>query len=161
MKHLLAVTLIFSVVFAGVAYCQAMVGYGLGVGRSGVAGAAAGKSTGKATSAVLDKTTTALETAGKPGAATAQAAGAQTPAKPEAEKQVATLSPAIDPNAITPGLERSDLLARFGKPSMKITNTDGSDVVEKLWYRSPGREAVLVTLRNGKVAAVSPPATVQ
>ncbi len=143
-------------------YGQAMAEYGLGVGRSGVAGATAGKNTGKATGAVFDKTTKALQTAGKPGAATAQAASAPTPAKPvESEKQVDAASPAIDPSAITPGLERQELLAKLGKPSMKMTNTDGPDIVEKLWYKAVGHETVLVTLRNGKVAAVSPPSAVQ
>ncbi len=148
--------------FAVSVYGQAMVEYGLGAGRSGVAGAAAGKNTGKATGAIFDKTTKALETAGKPGAAAAQSASASTPPKTaEPEKQAATAPAAIDPSAITPGLERQELLAKLGKPSMKITNTDGSDIVEKLWYKSPGHETILVTLRNGKVAAVSPPATVQ
>ena len=59
----------------------------------------------------------------------------------------------VDPAEVKQGLERQELLAKFGKPSMKITMMDGSDVVERLLYRSAGHDSVLVILRNGKVTS--------
>ncbi len=138
---------------------QAMVGYGLGVGRSGVSGAAAGK-VGKSTGAVFDRTAGALQKAGKAGdsqPAGSAPASAKAPSSQDAQKDPAPQAetPALDPSAIPIGLERQDLLSQVGKPSMKMTSMDGSAVVEKLWFRAAGRETVVVTLRDGKVSAVS------
>ena len=153
---------------AAPAYSQAMVEYGLGAGRGALAGAAAGKNTGKAVGAALDKSTKALETSGKAGPAQASASKAAKPAEvtttaagSAANPQAPSAAPAIDPASITPGLERRELLAKLGKPSMTMMNTDGSDLVEKLWYKSAGHETVTITLRNGKVATVTPPPAVQ
>ncbi|MBI3697623.1 MAG: hypothetical protein HY238_22660 [Acidobacteria bacterium] len=147
--------------FSASASGQAVVEYGLNAGRASVAGAAANK-TGKATGAALDKVGGALNNAGgktsaaKPAVAQAQAAQAQAaaPAKPpETEKAASAASEntAVDVAALSSGLERDELLKKFGKPSMKLTNTDGPDLVEKYFYKSAGGEKVVVTLRNGKV----------
>jgi Flp pilus assembly pilin Flp len=148
-------------------YGQAMVEYGLGVGRGSLAGAAAGKKMGNATSSVLNKAAGAVEKS----ATAAQAAPAAKPGQPAEKTQVAAASPsapqapsappAVDASAIQPGIERQELVAKFGKPSMKLTQNQGSDIVEKYWYKAAGRETVTVTLRNGKVAEVTPPAAVQ
>lgn len=155
--------------FGASGYGQAMVEYGLGVGRAGVAGAAAGKKMGNAAGSVLNKAAGTLEKSGT--AASAQAAPAAKPAKPAEKTEVAAAAPAatpapsapaaVDASAIQPGLERQELLAKFGKPSMKLTKVDGGEMVEKFWYKGPGRETVIVTLRNGKVAEVTPPPAVQ
>ncbi len=146
--------------FSVSAYGQAMVGYGLNTGRAGVAGAAANKA-GKATAGTFDKAAQTLNKAGanasanaaKPSVAQAPAAA---PAKPpETEKPA---SAPVDVAALTTGMEREELLQKFGKPSMKLTNGDGPDVVEKYFYKSADGNKVVVTLRNGKVVAVSPPA---
>jgi Flp pilus assembly pilin Flp len=158
----LAVSVALVLGFAAGAAGQARVEYGHAAGTSGVAGAAGGKNIGKSLGAVFDKTGRTLQTAGQPSAATAAkpaAAGhSSEPAAETAAKPVAAELPAVDPAAITPGLDRKDLLAKFGGPSMQLTSTDGSDQVEKLYYRRAGHETVVVTLRNGKVASVSPPA---
>ena len=64
-------------------------------------------------------------------------------------------NPVLDPTEVKEGLERKELLDKFGKPSMKITMMDGPDVVERLLYRAPGRDTVVVIVRNGKVASAS------
>lgn len=165
-------------------HAQAMTEYGLSVGRSTLGGASAAKKMGDATGAVLSKTGQAVESAGtkaRPQASSAQTSaqsqptvmrvqtaqsagqtGAVSGAAASPALGASTATPAAPPKpvdlaAITPGLDRQDLLAKAGKPSMKITSTEGGDEVEKYWYRTAGGNAV-VTLRNGKVAAVSPPA---
>ena len=150
------------VTFAVAAHGQAIVEYGLGVGRSGAAGAAAGKKTGAAAASVLNKATAAVEKAG-----TASAAQAAKPAEKvetavaqpalAAEPSTPATPAAVDPASITAGMERQDLIAKLGKPSMKVTKLEDGHVVEKYWYKGAGRETVLVTLRNGKVESVSPP----
>lgn len=163
----LAVSAVLLLGFAAGAAGQAMVEYGHAAGTSGVAGAAGGKNIGKALGAVFDRTGRTLQTAGQSSATTAAkpaetakpAAAAAHSSEPAAEQaKPAAALPAVDPAAITPGLTREELLTKFGKPSMQLTSSDGSDQVEKLYYRRTGHETVVVTLRNGKVASVSPPA---
>lgn len=166
----LAVSSVLLLGFAAGAAGQAMVEYGHAAGTSGVAGAAGGKNIGKSLGAVFDKTGRTLQTAGQSSAATAakpaetaRPAAAAHSSEPTSEPTAAPAKPAaalpaVDPAAIAPGLDRQELLAKFGKPSMQLTSTDGADEVEKLYYRRAGHEIVVVTLRNGKVASVSPPA---
>jgi hypothetical protein len=159
-------------VFSLSAWAQTAVEYGLGVGRSGVAGAATGKKTGDAIGSVFNKAAGAVDKAGsastsaaaKPnmvpkdkleGQKTAVAA-AQPPAAAPSEAKPAA-APAIDPSLITVGLTKQELLEKAGKPSMRLTNMDRGDVVEKFWYKASGQETVVVSLRNGKVAQVSQP----
>ncbi len=132
------------------AFPQAMIEYSLGVGRAGAAIAGTGKQVGKSTGAVLQKATQALEKSGQVQAAQTAAA------PPQAASPPAPVDPVVDIAAVTPGLERQELLAKLGKPSMKITTLEGRDEVEKYWYRARGRDSVVVTLRNGKVASVLP-----
>jgi hypothetical protein len=137
---------------------QAMVEYGAGVARGGVTGAAAGSGVGKSTGTVFDKAGQTLKYAAKPSNAKYPIITASDPklvAPPAARvppPEVAN-NPVLDPAEVKEGLERQELIDKFGKPSMKITMMDGSDVVERLLYRAPSRDTVLVIVRNGKVAS--------
>jgi len=158
-------------------HAQAMTEYGLSLGRSSLGGAAGAKKVGDATGAVLSKTGQAVQSAATPAKSSAaaapakeqpsvrrvetarsagQAGAASVPAAAPAATPSAPAKP-VDLTLITPGLDRQDLLAKAGKPSMKMTSSEGGDDVEKYWYRTAGGNAV-ITLRNGKVASVSPPA---
>jgi hypothetical protein len=145
-----------------------MTEYGLGAAHSGVAGAAAGKKMGNAAGAVLNKASRALDSAGKPASAAprpaaSRALAAQNPAPAAQPPQPSTAGAPAAPRAlpdisvITPGLERRDLLAKAGAPSMKITSMERGEMVEKYWYRGDHGDTVIVVLRNGKVATVSGP----
>jgi hypothetical protein len=158
-------------------HAQAMTEYGLSLGRSSLGGAAGAKKVGDATGTALSRTGQAVQSVTAP----AQPSAPATPAKAQPSVMrvetarsagqagtapVPAVAPVPTPSAppkpvdlglITPGLDRQDLLAKAGKPSMKMTSTEGGDDVEKYWYRTTGGNAV-VTLRNGKVASVSPPA---
>jgi hypothetical protein len=139
---------------------QAMVEYGAGVARGGVTGAAAGSGVGKSTGTVFNKAGQTMKYAAKsaggnakyPIATPSDPKLAARPAAPVPQPEVAN-NPVLDPAEVKEGLERQELLDKFGKPSMKITMMDGSDVVERLLYRAPSRDTVLVIVRNGKVAS--------
>ena len=151
--------------FSLAAYGQAMVEHALGTARAGAAGGAM-KGAGKSAGGVLGNAAKTLDKAAKPAAsADAKTAKASSPATaapaapaPAASAPAAAAEPpkpAPDPSLITTGLERQELLAKFGKPSMKLTGMNAGQVVETYWYRAAGHDTVIVTLRDGKVATVS------
>ena len=153
----LALSATLTLLLPALAGAQAMVEYGAGVARGGVTGAAAGRNIGKSTGAVFNKAgqyaTQAASGNGKyPVASPSDPERAARPAAPAPQPEVAN-NPVMDPAEVKEGLERQELVDKFGKPSMKITMMDGSDVVERLIYRAPGRDTVQVMLRNGKVAS--------
>ena len=157
---------------------QAMTEYGLSLGRSSLGGAAGAKKLGDATGAVLSKTGQAVQGVTTP-ARPSSAAAAPAKEQPSARRvetarsagqggrvSVPALAPVATPSApqkpvdltgITLGLDRQDLIAKAGQPSMKLTSNERGDDVEKYWYRTTGGSAV-VTLRNGRVATISLPA---
>ena len=92
MRALLVTCLLLSL--AALAHGQAMVEYGHAVARGGLAGAAGGKKTGQATGAVFDRTTKALDKAGKSGAAARPVTAANAKAQPKEEKKPAEEKPA-------------------------------------------------------------------
>ncbi len=160
-----------------------MVEHALGTAHGAVAGAGTAKTVGKSTASVFDKANKALEAAGTASGAPARTVPAQTGAKQTAPAQTASAqtgaaqaaeppvasqpapeaapAPAaavLNPSAITPGLDRQEVLAKLGKPSMQLSSSEDSELVEKYWYKTPGRENTLIILRNGKVASISTPA---
>ncbi len=138
------------------AFPQAIIEYGAGVGRAGVAGAGVGV-VGKSAGQLLDKSSKAMgRVQTQPGKTATPVANVSDPV-PEIEVKIpppGSKTPAIDPAAIPVGLDREELFRQFGKPSMRMTQQQGNDVIEKCWYRAAGFDPVVVTLRNGKVASV-------
>lgn len=63
----------------------------------------------------------------------------------------------VDPSRVTIGLEREELLKRCGEPSMSSSQTRNSQLVETYWYNTTANEVLTVTLRDGKVASITPP----
>lgn len=148
------VPILVALAVAGTAFPQAMVEYGMAVGRAGVTGASIGAG-GKATGQVANKAAKAMEKVpSKKGRAPTQTQPAAELAPPVKVPPPSSHTPVIDPSAIPVGLEREELFRQFGKPSTRITQQQGTDVVEKCWYKSAGYDSVVVTLRNGKVASV-------
>jgi hypothetical protein len=62
------------------------------------------------------------------------------------------LSPPPDPAAVRIGMDSQEVVAKFGPPAMKLSSAD-----EETWFYGSGPDAVTLTLREGKVAAVSRP----
>jgi len=135
---------------------QAIIEYGAGAGRAGVAGVGLGKSVVK-TIGQLDKTLAVAAGAGEtsssrsaPAAATAIPAAAAAPAAPA---PIEPITP-VDLGEIVIGMDKADLLKKAGKPAMSLTSMESSTLVETCWYRS-GEDKLTVILRNGKVATIS------
>jgi hypothetical protein len=126
-----------------------------------VAGAGIGI-VGKGTSDLLEKSVQGMnrvqnkkgqvQTQAEEAAEPASEVAVNVPSKQPGRRQ--GKNPVIDPAAIPIGLGRDELINQFGKPSAATMQQQGDDVLETCWYRSPGYDAVVVTLRNGKVTAV-------
>ena len=130
---------------------QAMVEYGLATAGSGVMGAP-GQRASRSIGGVFSNLTKTLDAAKeaqdiKPAAAVPPSgqANATAPAKP-----VLPAATYEDPAGIQKGMDRAELLRRFGEPSMQITTGGGE---ESLTYAVKDRR-VEVELREGKVASV-------
>jgi hypothetical protein len=138
------------------ASAQAVVEAAMGAGRATTMAAPA-KSMGKSMSGIagsLDKALNGGEAAKAPETS---------PAKPAAAKAAATATPAPaaiiireDADGIEEGLAYDELIQRFGKPTMAIT-TAGE---QSLTYKGIAG-MYTVTVRDGKVAAILPPAPPQ
>lgn len=145
MTRLLILALVATASFA-----QTMVEYSLGAAKS-AAGAAAMKRTGDSTAAALDK---AAKTLGKnaPAATRSSTSVVRLAAAAEPTKPVKFATP--DPAQIKPGMDRDELIRKFGEPAMKISGSENA--IETWWYGS-GAEAVTLKLLDGKVTSVIPP----
>lgn len=123
---------------------QTLIEHSLGTARA--AGAAAGmRKVGKVAASIADKTAQTLDTASKSSSTviTVPKSKAAPPVK---------LSPPPDPAAVTIGMESQEVAARFGPPGMKLNSAE-----EETWIYGSGSDAVTLTLREGRVAAVSGP----
>lgn len=124
---------------------QAMVEYTLGVGRA-VAGAPAAKKAGEAAAAAFEKLGKTLEKGGQAAATASQIALPPVPKR---------LGPFADPAIITAGLTRAELLNRFGDPVMKTAGGQSAEAGETYYYSTRQGDSVVVTVREGKVTAVT------
>jgi hypothetical protein len=163
-------------VFWAVAACgQAIVEHS--VATAGSSAATAGVSgTGKSIGGVFRSLNETLDKAGGPG--TAEGNGS-TPApkavttgyersrpsakpvpasKPVPSKPVPISKP-IDPSQVTVGLDRAELIQRFGEPVLSFSETRNSQLVERLWYNTTTPDQLEIRLIGDKVASVRPPAS--
>ncbi len=155
---------------AGLA-AQAIVEYSLGTAAAaGAAGAA--QQLGKNVAAKMNKVGETLPAPPRtlkplsialPGASpvSASAPSAARPAAEESTAALLPLSPALaappapavsyeDPAGIQEGMDYTEVVRRFGPPSMKYSSADGQ---QTLCYTRPDRSLDL-QLRDGKVAAI-------
>ncbi|MEK7409387.1 MAG: hypothetical protein AAB225_30345 [Acidobacteriota bacterium] len=140
--------LVFLAAVAIAAPAQTVVEHAV-IGAAGAKAAAAAAGVGKAAGSILEGVRRQLQSAAKPGAQVAVPAGMAAEPAPKP-------APAIeyaDPAGITVGLERAELLRKFGEPSMKTAASDGA---ETWFYTPPNRDGIVATLCDGKVTAVSP-----
>lgn len=109
---------------------------------------------GKGAASVMEKVVKTLDQAGapSPGAATVVVL----PGVVQKREPAAKVS-APDPALITSGMDREELIRKFGQPAMKTSGTEDSGAVETWWYGSDP-ETVTVKLVDGKVRTVLPSA---
>jgi len=147
-------------VFCAVAaYGQTIVEHSVATAGASTAAAGAkgaGKSIGgvfRGLSETLDKAGTAKANGSTPASATVTTVSA--PSKPTA-KAVPASKP-IDPSQVTEGLDRDELIARFGDPVLQLSESSNSQLVERLWYKTTASDQVEIKLIGGKVASIRPP----
>ena len=149
-------------VFCAVAaYGQTIVEYSAATAGASTAAAGAkgaGKSIGgvfRGLSETLDKAGTAKANGSTPATATVTTVSA--PSKQTA-KPVPASKP-IDPSDVTVGLDRDELIARFGEPVLQLSEKRNSQLIETLWYNTTASDQLAIKLVGGKVASVRPPAS--
>ena len=159
-------------VFWAVAACgQAIVEHS--VATAGSSAATAGVSgAGKSIGGVFRSLNETLDKAGGPGTAkgnsNAPAPKAETTGYERAKPSAKSVPPAskpvpiskpIDPSQVTVGLDRAELIERFGEPVLSFSETRNSQLVERLWYNTTTPDQLEIRLIGDKVASVRPPAS--
>jgi hypothetical protein len=157
--------LYFSIgVFCAVAaYGQTIVEHSAATAGASTAAAGA-KGAGKAIGGVFSSLSDTLDKAGTAKRAGSTASNStvitlSSPSKPTA-KPVPASKP-IDPSQVTEGLDRSELIKRFGEPVLQLSESSSSQLVERLWYNTTASDQLEIKLIGGKVASVRPPAIKQ
>jgi len=160
-------------VFWAVAACgQATVEHSLAT--AGSSAATAGVSgTGKAIGGVFRSLSETVDKAGvgkesgKPPATGAdiapsgqvkQSARVAPTSKPLPVSKPIPISKPVDPSQVTVGLDRAELIERFGEPVLSFSETRNSQLVERLWYNTTTPDQLEIRLIGDKVASVRPPA---
>lgn len=141
-----------ALILASAAGAQDMVEHAAGTAKA--TSAAGMGSVGKSAASVLDKAVKALDATAAPSSG--KVAAVVLPAS-AAKPEPAVKLTAPDPALISPGMAAEDLIRKFGQPAMKTSGTEDSSAGETWWYGS-GADTVTVTLADGKVRTVSPPA---
>jgi hypothetical protein len=155
--------LYFSIgVFCAVAaYGQTIVEHSAATAGASTAAAGGAKGAGKSIGGVFGSLSNTLDKAGtaKRAGSTASTSTVITlssPSKPTA-KPVPASKP-IDPSQVTEGLDRDELIKRFGEPVLQLSESSNSQLTERLWYNTTASDQVEIKLIGGKVASVRPPA---
>jgi len=150
-------------VLPALAAAQATVEYGLGAGRAATTAAPA-RAAGSAIGGAFGNLTRTLENAGEakpavehvtvaPSHSGRKAASSKHPAPPPAAAPAAEVPPVAnweDPPGILETMEYTEILQRFGPPTLKLTTGPGEEALN--YVRKD--VAVDVTLRAGKAIAV-------
>jgi len=134
-----------------ISWGQAAVEYTVGAGAS--TGAAAGaKGAGQAVGGVFGALSKTLDQAPKANgttpAATSPAAG--TPAT--TAKAASIVTKPIDPTYVTIGMERDEILNRFGEPATRTSQIRRSQMLDTFWYKTE-KDELIVSLIDGKVVS--------
>lgn len=146
-------------VFCAVAMCgQTIVEHSAATAGASTAAAGA-KGAGKSIGGVFGGLSDTLDKAGstkqsESAPATPTVTTQSTQSKPTARPLPA--SKPIDPLQVTEGLDRDELVKRFGEPMLELSEKHNSQLIERLWYKTTS-DQVEIKLVDGKVASVRPP----
>jgi hypothetical protein len=143
---------------AAISWGQAAVEYTVGAGAA--TGAAAGaKGAGQAVGGVFGAVTQTLNKANPSGGSGASApppapASSISSVTPGGTAKAASVvSKPIDPSQVTVGMDRNDLLARFGEPSTRTSQIRRSQMLDTFWYPTTTKDELIVSLTDGKVVS--------
>jgi hypothetical protein len=146
----LGFVLLYSV-FAAMTWGQAAVESAVAAGAS--TGAAAGaKGAGQAVGGVFGALSKTLDQAPKAGA---PASTSVTPSAATATsaKAVSVATKPIDPAQVTVGMERDEVLSRFGEPATRTSQIRRAQMLDTFWYKTESKDELIVSLIDGKVAS--------
>jgi len=137
---------------AAVTFGQAAVEYSVGAGAA--TGAAAGaKGAGQAVGGVFGALSRVANQAPKPGAPPAAASSTTAATPATAAKTGSVLTKPIDPSQVTVGMDRNELLERFGEPATRTSQTRRSQMLDTFWYQTITKDELIVSLADGKVVS--------
>jgi len=127
------------------------------VGAGAATGAAAGaKGAGQAAGGVFGAVSNILNQASKPTGPSDPSAGTSTTtvvSAPSQAKAVSVPSKTVDPAEIKAGMTRDELLNRFGEPATRTSQFRHSQMIDTLWYATPNKDELIVSLADGKVVS--------
>jgi len=136
---------------AAISWGQAAVETAVGAGAS--TGAAAGaKGAGQAVGGVFGALSKTLDQA--PKASGTNSTGAS-PATSTPAKAAAIVTKLIDPAQVTIGMERDEVLNRFGEPATRTSQIRRSQMMDTFWYKTESKDELIVSLTDGKVVSTA------
>ena len=134
---------------AAISSGQAAVETAVGAGAS--TGAAAGaKGAGQAVGGVFGALSKTLDQA--PKASGTNSTGGS-PATSTPAKAAAIVTKPIDPAQVTIGMERDEVLNRFGEPATRTSQIRRSQMMDTFWYKTESKDELIVSLTDGKVVS--------
>jgi hypothetical protein len=137
---------------AAITWGQAAVESAVATGAS--TGAAAGaKGAGQAVGGVFGALSKTLEQAPKPGGTSSVAASPAAGTPATAAKAASIVTKPIDPTQVTVGMERDEVLNRFGEPATRTSQIRRSQMLDTFWYKTESKDELIVGLADGKVVS--------
>jgi len=130
---------------------QAAVESAVAAGAS--TGAAAGaKGAGQAVGGVFGALSKTLEQAPKASGTNSAAASPAAGSPITAAKVTSIVTKPIDPAQVTIGMERDEVLSRFGEPATRTSQIRRSQMLDTFWYKTE-KDELIVSLTDGKVVS--------
>lgn len=154
----LSATLLLAVAAQG----QALVEYSIATAGASTAAAGGAKGVGSSIGGVFNNLNQILNQAAKSngdGPKSVRSASTASTIVLSAPKQYEKPVPVkpVNPIDVAIGLERAELLERYGPPLVSTTDTTNSQLTERMWYPGTTAAEVEIKLTGGKVASILPP----
>ena len=136
---------------AAITWGQAAVETAVGAGAS--SGAAAGaKGAGQAVGGVFGALSKTLDQAPKASGTTPAVASPAAATTATTAKAAPIVTKPIDPTQVTIGMERDEVLNRFGEPATRTSQIRRSQMMDTFWYKTE-KDELIVSLTDGKVVS--------
>ena len=137
---------------ATITWGQAAVESAVGAGAS--TGAAAGaKGAGQAVGGVFGALSKTLDQAPTASGTNSTAVSPAVATTPTIAKAASIVTKPIDPIQVTIGMERDEVINRFGEPATRTSQIRRSQMLDTFWYKTEAKDELIVSLIDGKVAS--------
>ena len=131
---------------------QAIVERGVIDGKTAAAAAGAGKSLLGVLGQIGNVSEAAARVGNAPAPPRSVAPDDFEAPRPSAPPTPAAARPSF--SVVTAGMDRTELVRLFGKPSISVSGMEAHAFTETFWYQTP-TESVTVVLRDGKVFSIT------